>query len=574
MYSAILVLLLALIMSWEPQRWASSLSARSSSPIVVSPSQYFDGNDGPWSSFFLRVGTPEQYVRVLVSTASPESMVVLSEYGCSDSVFANAPSNCASSRGDLFTSNKSSSWNELGIFNINNNGVGLEANLGYSQRSEFATDDIGLSLNGPKLENQTLAGIATPEPFYLGILGLNPQQVNLSTLGNSSSPSFFTTLKDQSMIPSLSWSYTAGAKYRLKQVYGQLIFSGYDQSRFTSNSVSFTMADDITRDLVVYLQSISYSGSTSSILLSNPIDIFIDSTDPNLWLPDSVCNEFEKAFGLTMDNDSGLYLVNDTQNTELLNSEAEVTFRLSDVGTGGDAVVITLPYEAFALTAKPPLVDNSSYYFPLKRAANSTQYTLGRVFLQEAYLSTDYERGVFNVSACSWEEDSQEDIVEIMSKDAGSSECSGSGCSSGGSSSGSSSSLSRGKVAGIAVGAVVGFFLLLGILLFYIRRHRQKSRNKAIDPRPNVSVLTGPVHNGGPPESSLHDEHDSLPQSAFWSPDTLNDSSGLTASRNNGSSGGSGCHENSSGENELDGHNTQIKPVYHELPGSKVPNVY
>ncbi|CAI7678814.1 unnamed protein product [Penicillium manginii] len=334
------------------------------------------------------------------------------------------------------------------------------------------------------------------------------------------------------------------------------------------------MADDITRDLVVYLQSISYSGSTSSILLSNPIDIFIDSTDPNLWLPDSVCNEFEKAFGLTMDNDSGLYLVNDTQNTELLNSEAEVTFRLSDVGTGGDAVVITLPYEAFALTAKPPLVDNSSYYFPLKRAANSTQYTLGRVFLQEAYLSTDYERGVFNVSACSWEEDSQEDIVEIMSKDAGSSECSGSGCSSGGSSSGSSSSLSRGEVAGIAVGAVVGFFLLLGILLFYIRRHRQKSRNKAIDPRPNVSVLTGPVHNGGPPESSLHDEHDSLPQSAFWSPDTLNDSSGLTASRNNGSSGGSGCHENSSGENELDGHNTQIKPVYHELPGSKVPNVY
>jgi preprotein translocase subunit SecG len=161
-----------------------------------------------------------------------------------------------------------------------------------------------------------------------------------------------------------------------------------------------------------------------------------------------------------------------------------------------------------------------------------------------------------------------------MSKDAGSSECSGSGCSSGGSSSGSSSSLSRGEVAGIAVGAVVGFFLLLGILLFYIRRHRQKSRNKAIDPRPNVSVLTGPVHNGGPPESSLHDEHDSLPQSAFWSPDTLNDSSGLTASRNNGSSGGSGCHENSSGENELDGHNTQIKPVYHELPGSKVPNVY
>lgn len=144
------------------------------------------------------------------------------------------------------------------------------------------------------------------------------------------------------------------------------------------------MAEDITRDLVAYLQSISYSGSTSATFLSNPILIFIDSTDPNLWLPESVCTEFEKAFGLTLDSKSGLYLVSDTHNTELLNSNAQVSFRLSDVGSGGDAVKITLPYNAFALTATAPLVNDSSYYFPLKRAANSTQYTLGRVFLQEA----------------------------------------------------------------------------------------------------------------------------------------------------------------------------------------------
>jgi hypothetical protein len=144
------------------------------------------------------------------------------------------------------------------------------------------------------------------------------------------------------------------------------------------------MAEDITRDLVVYLQSISYSGSTSATLSSDPILIFIDSTDPNLWLPGSVCDAFEKAFGLTLDNESGLYLVNDTHNTDLLNSNAQVSFRLSDVASGGAAVTITLPYNAFALAAKAPLVNDSSYYFPLKRAANETQYTLGRVFLQEA----------------------------------------------------------------------------------------------------------------------------------------------------------------------------------------------
>ena len=47
-----------------------------------------------------------------------------------------------------------------------------------------------------------------------GIFGLNNQPVNFSTLGNTSMPSFITTLKEKNKIPSLSWSYTAGAKYR------------------------------------------------------------------------------------------------------------------------------------------------------------------------------------------------------------------------------------------------------------------------------------------------------------------------------------------------------------------------
>jgi hypothetical protein len=170
----------------------------------------------------------------------------------------------------------------------------------------------------------------------------------------------------------------------LKQVYGQLILSGYDTSRFRENSVSFSMAEDVTRDLVVALQSISFSGASATTLLSKSIDIFIDSTDPNLWLPPDTCDAFEKAFGLTLDSQSGLYLVNQTHHDSLLASNAEVSFRLSDVKSGGETVTIILPYAAFDLTAKPPLVSSQSYYFPLKRANSSTQYTLGRTFLQEA----------------------------------------------------------------------------------------------------------------------------------------------------------------------------------------------
>lgn len=170
----------------------------------------------------------------------------------------------------------------------------------------------------------------------------------------------------------------------LKEVYGQLIFSGYDTSRFTENSVTFTMADDITRDLVVALQTITYVGTEQTTLLSDPINIMIDSTDPNIWLPDSAVNAFESAFGLEIDNTTGLYLINDTHRESLRTTDAHVSFRLSDVLEGGATVSIDLPFDAFDLQAEYPLVENTTYYFPLKRASDSTQYTLGRTFLQEA----------------------------------------------------------------------------------------------------------------------------------------------------------------------------------------------
>lgn len=104
---------------------------------------------------------------MLVSTAASESMVVLSDYGCSASVFSTIPSNCAVSRGTLFDKNQSSSWSELGLFGINSDGVGLEANLGYSERADYGLDTLGVGLTGPRLANQTVAGIAAPDPFYL-----------------------------------------------------------------------------------------------------------------------------------------------------------------------------------------------------------------------------------------------------------------------------------------------------------------------------------------------------------------------------------------------------------------------
>jgi hypothetical protein len=139
------------------RNWAFSLIANS------------EGDDGPWSSFNIRVGTPEQNVRVLVSTTSPETMVVMSQYGCSTEVFGTVPTGCANSRGLMFSPNASKTWNSQGNYYINGNGVGFEANLDYTQAANFALETVGLGISGvgPILKNQTVAGFYNPSPFYL-----------------------------------------------------------------------------------------------------------------------------------------------------------------------------------------------------------------------------------------------------------------------------------------------------------------------------------------------------------------------------------------------------------------------
>lgn len=250
------------------------------------------------------------------------------------------------------------------------------------------------------------------------------------------------------------------------------------------------MAGDITRDLVVYIQSISYSGSSQLSLLTTPIQVFIDSTDPNIWLPKSVCKSFEDAFGLELDNKTGLYLINDTHHTALLAIDAQVTFRLSDTLQGGQAVNIVLPYSAFDLEAQTPLVNGTNNYFPLKEAANDTQYTLGRTFLQEAYLTVDYERGNFSVSQCTWVDGAASVIVPILSKSAAA-VTTGAASASSTAISTPSSGISGGAIAGVVIAIVAVLALLAGALFWWLRRRRLQAAQAAA---PTAAGAQDPDH--------------------------------------------------------------------------------
>lgn len=174
----------------------------------------------------------------------------------------------------------------------------------------------------------------------------------------------------------------------LKKVLGSLTLGGYDQSRFTPNDLSFSFASDQSRDLVVGIQSITSTNQngTSNSLLPSGIVAYIDSTVPEIWLPVEACLAFENAFQLTYDKNSSLYLVDDDLHDSLVAQNATVSFTLGHTGTGGETINITLPYQSFDLDIMPPAkgVKSESRYFPLQRAKNDTQYTLGKTFFQEA----------------------------------------------------------------------------------------------------------------------------------------------------------------------------------------------
>lgn len=144
------------------------------------------------------------------------------------------------------------------------------------------------------------------------------------------------------------------------------------------------MNEDIDRDIVVAIQSITYSGTTQAVLLSTPTFAFIESTDPNIWLPEAACKAFEEAFNISIDNSTGLYLINATHYAQLQAANPQVTFTLANSLSGGETVNIVLPFNALGLSTSYPFTPNDTYYFPLRKAANDSQNTLGRAFLQEA----------------------------------------------------------------------------------------------------------------------------------------------------------------------------------------------
>jgi len=480
----ILLLVIAVFATIASPAAANSLEARADystlpAPLAFNPDQNWDGIDGQWSSFTLRVGTPQQFIRTFLSFAVYQTWGVLPQ-GCQA---AANEQQCADARGWIYDQNASSTREPIGLYDLY-----VENKMGVGGNAEYVYDVVGLGgegEGGPTLANTTIGGFAV-EDFYLGIFGINPKPTNFTNF-NEPSPSYMSQLKVQGQIPSVSFGYTAGAHYRYTGVLASLTLGGYDTGKYIPNNVTFTFAPDNERDIVVAIQSITTPSQTPSSpvatqLLPSPIYAFIDSTLPHIWLPMEACLAFEQEFGLIYDDTTNLYLVNETLHDSLLQRNTNVTFTLAQGFADNLTVQISLPYAAFDLEAQPPYmgISNNTNYFPLRRAANESQYLLGRTFLQEAYIIVDYEVFRFQLAPVLWDQFAASNLVAIppanssLDEDAWTSPNWGQTNSTSNGKHSDSSDVSGGAIAGIVI-AVVAMIALLA-LAWYMRRRRQQKR--------------------------------------------------------------------------------------------------
>ncbi|KAF1839976.1 acid protease [Cucurbitaria berberidis CBS 394.84] len=348
----------------------------------------------------------------------------------------------------------------MGIYRI-----GIGRDYGLTGNAVYGYDTIGPSTSGAidvsTLEKHAIAAYATPD-FWLGQLGLSMFALNISDTNQPHS--FLSRLKEEGYIPSLSFGYQAGAPYRFTKVPGSLILGGYDRARRSND----TLLVPSTEDTIIGLQSVTaaFKNGTVADLLNTGILAVLETSVPELWLPPSVCDSFASALDLTYHEASDRYVLTDTVHRRLQDTSPSFNFIIGTSISGRKTITIEIPYAAFDLQAKYPIFASTTNYFPLRRAANESQYALGRAFLQEVYMSVDWERDVFNISQALFSSPPPApDIIVIEPKNK-------TLISLPGPTPREPQKLAAGAIAGIVIGSLLFFVFLVGGAWWLSRRRK------------------------------------------------------------------------------------------------------
>jgi hypothetical protein len=193
----------------------------------------------------------------------------------------------------------------------------------------------------------------------------------------------------------------------------------------------------------------------------------IDSNLPYMHLPQSVCDQIALAYNLSYNETMNRYIIPDNVDQALSNSGATVTISLTSITDKSQSVNITLPYPSLNLYDGYPF-GNGQRYFPMRPAVYPGKYSLGRAFLQEAYMIADHDRNEFSVSQVNWAMDvSKTNMVALSPTDP----------------------QKKVAIAGI-IGGAIGGCLVLAVFLYFCCRKAKIKVNIAVGKRKDDTTDT------------------------------------------------------------------------------------
>ncbi|KAL2024021.1 hypothetical protein VTK56DRAFT_256 [Thermocarpiscus australiensis] len=492
------------------------------SPLWIQPSGEWYGIDGTWSNFLFAVGSPAQLVYLTVATTLSEIWVI-STGGCVPVQL------CIDARGGVFDISASETWRSLGSWQLGMNYTGMGGNGDYGLDTLAFVNTVTRYTTA--VDGALIAAINDTN-YYQGYVGIGVTQGRFGS--NLTNPFISQLAETYGTIPSHGYGYTAGAYYRPNGensgTVASLTLGGYDTLRFVPHDTTFSL-DPITRLPTVRLRGITAqvpsvgeaptSNWTSTtyplVAMEDSIIAIIDSSTPYLWLPTEVCDRFAAALNLRWREDLGVYVFSDGAQYTHYQSTASLsfTFTLSSYQNADNfgqpldtpgVVNITLPSSAFAQLLRYPFRnviqwgDSSVPYFPLKRSTkevNNNQYIIGRVFMQEAYIITSYDRGTYSLHQASFPDNAATNYsLEAITRPPDSPYPGFQGESASG------QGLNAGQTAGIVLSAFITGSII-GLVLWYCCRRRR--RTKQAEPAAQAESKDGgaPVEDDDEPMSPV-----------------------------------------------------------------------
>ena len=247
-------------------------------------------------------------------------------------------------------------------------------------------------------------------PLQVGELALGPV-INQSFFESKGIPSINASLipgylEAQKAIPSNSFGLHIGIGVKALKLDLSLWLGGYDASRVVGPvSSQSTNGSLFAIDLLDIGIGVDHGGSPLSSLpqqgllsqgnssLSNTgISVTLNPGAPYLYLPSSTCAAIAKNLPVTYDAGKALYFWNttDPRYATIVTSPTYLSFVFR--GSSGD-LTIKAPFHLLNLTLEEPLVSKDTPYFPCQPPQGpGSQYSLGRAFLQAAFIGVNWAR--------------------------------------------------------------------------------------------------------------------------------------------------------------------------------------